>query len=117
MKGQETAPPPTGSPSPISHWGQHYYLQIAPPMLRLQLIWIESMTQAMQLEADLFHAITHSNITLVQCLTQNRKRCTHAELNEHYQALAKTLADAHADRIAGVTQLSNDFRRCLWEEI
>ena len=117
MKGQNITPPPTQPPEPVAAWWQHYLLQSAQPVLQLQLIWIENMTQALQLEADLFHAITQSNITLMQCMTQNRHRCTHAEISEHYQSLAKTLADAPADRMAGVTQLSNDFRRCLWEEI
>lgn len=117
MKGQNTAPSPEGAPQPISSGWQHCFLQSTQPILQLQLIWIESITQAFQLEADLFHAITQSNITLMQCLAQNRKRSTHAKMNEHYQSLTKKLSDAHAERIAVVTQLSNGFRRCLWEEI
>ncbi|WP_404377941.1 hypothetical protein [Vreelandella aquamarina] len=117
MIGQAIALSPVGSSQFGAAWWHYFFLQSAQPVLRLQLVWIESMAQAMQLEADLFHALMQSNITLVECLTQSRKRCTHSELTEHYHELAKTLADAHMDRLAGVTQLSNDFRRCLWEEI
>ncbi|XQU07114.1 hypothetical protein P4544_10315 [Halomonas sp. LY9] len=117
MKAKEAVPSPTHFFQLTPREWQDYYLQSAQPLLRLQLIWLENMTQAIQLEADLFHAITQSNITLMQCLTQNPKRCTHAEMDEHYHSWAKMLTDAHAERIAGVTQLSHDFRRCLWEEI
>lgn len=117
MKGQHIAPSQANHTEPVAALCQHYLLQSVQPMLQLQLIWIESVTKAFQLEADLFHAITQSNIALMECMTQNRRRCTYAEFSEHYLSLAKTFTDAHADRMAGVTQLSDDFRRCLWEEI
>ncbi|QPI65778.1 hypothetical protein [Vreelandella venusta] len=101
----------------IVAWWQHYCLLSTMPMVRCQIAWLESVTEAMQLEAELFQAIAKSSEKLTLCLTDDNESCSAKELTEHYQEMVKTLTDANLERFAKVSQLSHEFRRSLWEEI
>ncbi|WP_434985553.1 hypothetical protein [Vreelandella zhaodongensis] len=98
-------------------WWQHYCLLSTVPMVRLQVAWLENVTQAMQMEADLFRAIVKSSEKMTQCLTDNNESCGATELTEHYQEMMQTLTEANMERFERVSQLSHEFRRSLWEEI
>ena len=76
-----------------------------------------NVTQTMQMEAQLFQALAKSSEKLTLCLTDNPHHCNAAELTEHYHEMVKTLTDANMERLTNVSQLSHEFRRCLWEEI
>ncbi len=98
-------------------WWHHYCLLSTVPMVRLQVAWLENVTQAMQMEADLFRAVVKSSEKMTQCFTDNNQNCGAAELTEHYQEMVKTLTEANMERFERVSQLSHEFRRSLWEEI
>ncbi|CAH1044794.1 hypothetical protein [Halomonas sp. TD01] len=101
----------------IVTWWHHYCLLSTMPIVRCQIAWLENVTQAMQLEAELFQAIAKSSEKLTLCMTDNKKNGNAKELTEHYQEMVKTLTDANLERFAKVSQLSHEFRRSLWEEI
>ncbi|RUR34727.1 hypothetical protein ELY33_00670 [Vreelandella andesensis] len=101
----------------IAAWWQHYCLLSTMPIVRCQVAWLENVTQAMQLEAELFQAIAKSSEKLTLCLTDNNKNCNAKEFTEQYQEMVKTLTDANIERFTKVSQLSHEFRRNLWEEI
>ncbi|MGM0831200.1 hypothetical protein M0220_17020 [Halomonas qinghailakensis] len=98
-------------------WWHRYWLLSTMPIVRCQIAWLENVTQAMALEAELFQAIAKSNEKLTLCLTDSKENCTAQELTEHYQEMVKTLTDANLERLSNVSQLSHEFRRSLWEEI
>lgn len=102
---------------PMQAWWQQYCLVSMMPLVRLQVTWLENITQAIQMETQLFQAIAKSSEKLTLCLTDNDYSCDAAKLTEHYQEMVKTLTDANIERLAKVSQLSHEFRRCLWEEI
>jgi len=105
------------STQPMQAWWHQYCLLSAMPMIRLQIAWLENVTQTMQMEAQLFQALAKSSEKLTLCLTDNPHHCNAAELTEHYHEMVKTLTDANMERLTNVSQLSHEFRRCLWEEI
>lgn len=102
---------------PMQAWWHQYCLLSTMPMVRLQIAWLENVTQAMQMEAQLFQALAKSSEKLTLCLTDNPHHCNAAEFTEHYQEMVKTLTDANMERLTKVSQLSHEFRRSLWEEL
>ncbi|UXZ55733.1 hypothetical protein LOS15_06815 [Halomonas sp. 7T] len=119
MATNDTTPsmPWMDSAQPMQAWWHQYCLLSTMPMVRLQIAWLENVTQTMQMEAQLFQALAKNSEKLTLCLTDNPNYCNAAELTEHYHEMVKTLTDANMERLTNVSQLSHEFRRCLWEEI
>jgi hypothetical protein len=98
-------------------WWQEQWAQNANPIARMQLAWMESLTQAMQFEAEFLAAMAENSLKLANCFQGEDAPSTPAEMHRCYQALAKHATEAHMERMEKATTLSHDFRKLIWEEI
>lgn len=98
-------------------WWQEQWVQNANPIARMQLAWLESLTQAMQFEAEFLAAMAENSLRLADCFQGEEAPTTPAEMHHCYQALVKHATDAHMKRMDKATTLSHDFRKRIWEEI
>ncbi|ATJ82925.1 hypothetical protein ACFPTY_07970 [Halomonas beimenensis] len=97
-------------------WWSQQWLQGANPLARLQLAWMESLAEAMQFEAQCLHALAESGERMAGCYTGDPTK-TPQELQECYQRLIEDVTQTHMRRLEKVAQLSEDFRKRIWEEI
>lgn len=98
----------------LLQWWNQQWLQGTTPMARVQFAWLESLAKAMQFEAQCLHALAESGERLAGCHNGE----THPqELHKCYQQFAEDIAQAHWHRLEKVAELSQDFRKRIWEEI
>lgn len=102
---------------PMLLWWGEQWLKSAVPIAKLHLAWLESVTEAMQIEAAFFQAMAESGEKLTQCFSYSGGNHSPAALNSCYHEIMQTLTDAHFQRLEKVAELSHEFRQCLWEEI
>ncbi|HSP58356.1 MAG TPA: hypothetical protein VLO12_08655 [Halomonas sp.] len=98
-------------------WWQEQWAQNANPITRLQLAWMESLTQAMQLEAEFLTAMAETSVKMASCLHGEDAPTTPGEMHRYYQTLVKHASEAHMERMEKAAALSHDFRKRVWEEI
>ncbi|MBS9405578.1 hypothetical protein KG088_18440 [Halomonas sp. TRM85114] len=108
---------PPISPAQPFEWWQEQWAQNANPLARMQLAWMESLTQAMQFEAEFLAAMAENSLKLASCFQGEEAPNTPAEMHRCYQKLLKHASDAHMERMEKATTLSHDFRKRIWEEI
>lgn len=102
---------------PMFEWWQEQWAQNANPIARMQLAWMESLTQAMQLEAEFLAAMAENGVKMANCFYGEEAPSTPGDMHRHYQKLLKHATDAHMERMEKATTLSHDFRQRIWEEI
>ncbi|MBA2777293.1 hypothetical protein [Billgrantia kenyensis] len=107
--------PATQASQPIMDWYSQQWLQGVVPMTRLQLVWMESVSDMMVQEAKFLAALSEAGQQLGMCYD------THGhdpeKLRECYQNLAREVADQHMQRLKQVAALPHEFRQRIWEEI
>lgn len=113
-----------GVSQPMVDWWLHHYLDSATPVARMQLAWMESLGDAMQLEAEFLSACAASGEKMARCLTDGQTLKDPAAIGEFYRDIVSDVADAHMSRLHAhmsslkkVSELSQEFREQLWEEI
>lgn len=97
-------------------WWSQQWLQGATPLARMQLAWMESLAEAMQFEAQCLHALAESGERMAGCYTDGEPMSPQ-ELQACYQRLMEDVTQTHMRRLEKVAQLSQDFRKRIWEEI
>lgn len=102
---------------PIFAWWMHHWMDASHPMARLQCAWMESILEAMQAEAEFLNACAISNAKVWSCLAEANYLPGAAALHNCYHEAAADIVDAHLTRLGRVTELPEDFRQRLWEEI
>ncbi len=113
-KDANTSPVPS---TQMFDWWQEQWAQNANPIARMQRAWMESLTQAMQFEAEFLAAMAENGVKMANCFQGEEAPSTPGELHHHYQKLVKQASDAHMDRMEKAAALSHDFRKRVWEEI
>ncbi len=102
--------------NPMLSWWQQQWTKGTNPMARMQLAWIESLAETMQLEAQFLKAVAESGEQIAKCLEGEQPK-TPEELQACYQELVQKVSDAQMKRMENAAQLSHDFRKRVWEEI
>ncbi|MCE8031603.1 MAG: hypothetical protein LPK20_17070 [Halomonas sp.] len=119
MPSTNTTSPPTNpalfASQPLVEWWAQQWIQGITPMTRLQLAWMESMSDMMQQEARFIAALSAAGQQLGQCYE------THGhdpeKIQECYEEIAREVAEHHMQRIKQVASLPQEFRRRIWEEL
>ncbi|MCH4563628.1 hypothetical protein MKP05_10855 [Halomonas sp. EGI 63088] len=102
---------------PVFDWWLHHWMDATHPMVRIQLAWMESLLEAVQVEAEFMAACAASNQKVSKCFSDPETLRSPASLSHCYHEAAKDMADAHMARLGKVAELPKDFRQRLWEEI
>ncbi|GEK71832.1 MULTISPECIES: hypothetical protein [Halomonas] len=95
-------------------WWNPQLIQGPMPLVRMQFAWLESLAEAMQFEAKCLRALAESGERMAGCY---REEADPQALQACYQRLMQDVARTHWQRLEKVTELSEDFRKRLWEEI
>ncbi|AMD02366.1 MULTISPECIES: hypothetical protein [Halomonas] len=106
---------PFEAAQPIMEWWTKQWMQGATPMTRMQLAWMENLSEIMQQEARFLSALAEASQRIAKCYDTNQG--DPMKMNECYQELAKEVAEHHMERMKNVANLSHDFRARIWEEI
>ena len=102
---------------PVYDWWYRHWLDATHPAIRLQQAWSTSLIEAVQLEAEFLSVCFKAGSGIVRCLSDPRALQNPAALSQSYQDAAKEVADAHSERLDRASQLPEEFRQRLWEEI
>lgn len=102
--------------NPMLDWWQQQWMKGTQPMARMQLAWMESLAEAMQFEAQFIRSIAESGERMTQCF-EGDTPTTPEEVQACYEKLVKEVSDAQVKRLEQASQLTEDFRQRLWEEI
>jgi len=102
--------------NPMLEWWQQQWTQGVNPRARTQLAWMESLAEALQLEAQFLKAIAESGEKIAKCF-DGKQPTTPEEVQACYGKLVKEVGDAQMKRLEQASQLTHDFRKRLWEEI
>ncbi|MDC8804735.1 hypothetical protein PRZ61_14880 [Halomonas pacifica] len=108
------APAPLDATQPLMHWWLTSWSHHAPPMARLQLAWLSMAGETLQAELEFFGACADMQRRWNRCLSHEKDP---QALGECYQSLVKEMTDAQFQRLHRVSQLPNDFRQQVWEEL
>ncbi|MGM0983967.1 MAG: hypothetical protein ACQEXG_11160 [Pseudomonadota bacterium] len=108
--------PAMSATEPMMEWWKNQFTQGATPMTRMQLAWMQSMADTMQFEAQFLRALAESGQKMAESFSGDTPQ-TPAEMQERYQQLVSELTEAQMERMKKATELSNDFRRRVWEEV
>lgn len=114
-KTEPSANNPLDATRPIMEWWTQQWMQGATPMTRMQLAWMENLSEIMQQEARFLSALAESSQRIAKCYDTHHG--DPAKMNECYQELAKEVAEQHMERMKNVASLSHDFRARIWEEL
>jgi hypothetical protein len=107
--------PALDASQPLIQWWSQQWLQGITPMTRLQLAWMESMTDMLQQEARFLAALSKAGQQLGQCYGHHG--ADPSRMRECYHEIAREVADQQMQRLREVATLPQEFRRRLWEEI
>ncbi len=102
---------------PVCNWWLHHWMDASHPLARLQRAWMESVLEAIEVEAEFLKAWTLSNAKVLNCLADSRSLTDSASLHSCYHEAARDMTDAHMARFGKVAELPEDFKQRLWEEI
>ena len=102
---------------PVFDWWMHHWMDASHPLARLQSAWMESVIEAIEVEAEFLNACTLSNAKVWSYLADARSLADSASLHSVYHEVAKDMTDAHMARLGKVAELPKDFKQRLWEEI
>ncbi|MFC3285403.1 hypothetical protein [Litchfieldella rifensis] len=113
---------PVGEPvfevtQPVVEWWMQHWMDAATPMARMQLAWMETVGEAIQHEAEFLTACAMSSERMAKCFMDQEMHKDPATLGECYHNMVKQVTDAHLTRMGKVTELSNEFRERVWEEL
>ncbi|MGC3872388.1 hypothetical protein ACPF7Z_03830 [Halomonas sp. GXIMD04776] len=98
-------------------WWMQQWMETVNTTTRLQLVWLNMLGSAMQQEAEFFKIMAVSTEKLAHgAMNQDLLRDPSAMV-AHYQEVADDITQATMNRMNKVTELSQDFRECLWDEI
>ena len=111
-----TANPAMMMGEPMMEWWQKQMTQGFKPVTRMQLAWMHSMVETMQLEAEYLQAIAQSGQKIAESLEGEAPQSA-AEWQERYQQLISDVTEAQMERMKKAAEISTDFKRCVWEEI
>lgn len=100
---------------PLIQWWSQQCVRGVTPMTRLQLAWMESMTETLQQEARFLAALSEAGQQLSRCYEKHGH--DPAMMRECYQDIAREVADQHMQRLRHVASLPQDFKCRLWEEL
>ncbi|WP_280550473.1 MULTISPECIES: hypothetical protein [unclassified Halomonas] len=102
---------------PVFDWWMHHWMDASHPLARLQRAWMESVLEAVEVEAEFLNAYAISNAKVWSCLADAKSLSDSASLHSCYHEVAKDMANAHLSRLGRVAELPEDFQQRLWEEI
>ncbi|EPC04310.1 hypothetical protein L861_03040 [Litchfieldella anticariensis FP35 = DSM 16096] len=102
---------------PVIEWWMQHWMDAATPMARMQLAWMETVSDAMHHEAEFLMACASSSERMAKCFMEQESLKNPAMLGECYNDMVKEVANAHLSRMGKVAELSSEFRQKLWEEI
>ncbi|MCL7938870.1 hypothetical protein M8009_00950 [Halomonas sp. ATCH28] len=102
---------------PIVDWWMHHWLDASHPLARMQRAWMESVLEAIEVEAEFLNVCAISNAKVWSCLADGKYLTDSASLHSCYHEVAKDMTDAHMARLGKVAELPEDFQQRLWEEM
>ncbi|MCE8002148.1 hypothetical protein [Billgrantia ethanolica] len=113
--GRPAPNPALDASLPLMEWWSQQWIQGITPMTRLQLAWMESVSDMMLQEAKFLAALSEAGQQLGHCYD------THGadpeKMKECYEEIAREVADQHMRRLKHVAAMPQEFRRRIWEEI
>ncbi len=114
-----SALPPAASsgPYPLAAWWMHQWLANTAPLIKFQVAYLETLSDAMQHEAEFIKVLAESGDKLARCAQQPDVHQGPSGLAACYQDVAGSMADATLRRFTKVSELSHDFRERIWDEL
>lgn len=115
QKPESSSTPGIPAPGPMMDWWTQQWMQGTNPVTRIQLAWMQSISEVMEQESIFLKAMADASHRLAECYD------THsgdpAKMGECYRNIASELTDHHMARMKKVAEMPDDFRRRIWEEI
>ncbi|WP_355662191.1 hypothetical protein [Halomonas salifodinae] len=105
---------PLEAGQPLMQWWFQHCMDGSPPMARLQMAWLASAGEVVHAELEFLGACADMQQRWARCLSGDTDAKT---LGECYQGMVKEMANAQFKRLHRVTQLPNEFRQQVWEEL
>ena len=102
---------------PMFDWWLHHCMDATHPVARMQQAWMESVIEAVQVEAEFLNACAVSGEKMSKCFSDPEVLHNPASVSSCYHEVAKDMTHAHISRLGKVADLPKDFRQRLWEEI
>ncbi|WP_192034366.1 hypothetical protein [Halomonas sp. YLGW01] len=102
---------------PVINWWLNHWMGPASPFARMQVAWMETLYEAMQMEAELLVACATSQQQVIQCMSDQQSLKDPETMSSCYQDVMQDFINAHLHRIDKVNELAEDFRQRVWEEI
>lgn len=102
---------------PATTWWMHQWLATMLPFAKAQLSCWEAFGNLMQHEAEFFRTMATSSEQLARCTWDPDMLRDPTAMTSCYQAIAGDMTEATMKRMLRVTELSRDFRECLWDEL
>ncbi len=103
--------------APVIDWWVHHWMGAANPVVRMQVAWMETLFDAMQMEAELLIACATSQQEIIKCLSDQQTLKDPSVLGSCYQDAIEDFVNAHLNRMNRVNEMALDFRQRVWEEI
>lgn len=110
-------PPTHGSVDAMTAWWLHQWLETMAPVARLQMVWLETLGDAMRHEAEFLSALAASGDRLSRCAWNQDLLRDPSTLASCYHGMAGEMTEATLKRMVKVTELSRDFRERIWDEL
>ncbi|WP_129138406.1 hypothetical protein [Modicisalibacter coralii] len=101
----------------LPSWWMQQWLESTAPITRMQLAWLQTMSEAMQHEAEFLKVVATSSEKLARCAWDPEALRDPSALSSCYQQAASEVANAAARRFSKVSELSHDLRERIWDEI
>lgn len=108
--------PAMAATEPMMEWWQQQFSRGFTPITHMQLAWMQSMAEAMRFEAQFLQSLAESGQKIAKSFEGEAPQ-TPAEVQERYQQLLSDVTEAHMERMKRATDMSEEFRRRIWEEI
>ncbi|MDI4636772.1 MULTISPECIES: hypothetical protein [Halomonadaceae] len=102
---------------PVINWWLNHWMGAASPFSRMQVAWMETLFDAMQLEAELLTACATSQQQLIKCMSDQQILKDPVVVGSCYQDVMQDFINAHLHRMDKVNEMAEDFRQRVWEEI
>ena len=102
---------------PVINWWLNQCMGPSSPFARMQVAWMQTLYEAMQMEAELLIACAASQQQVIKCLSDQQTLQDPGSMGTCYQDIMQQFIDAHLHRLDKVNEMAEDFRARVWEEI
>lgn len=98
-------------------WWFQPWLESVDSAVKFQQIWLSTMSDLMQHESEFLTTLMESSSKLAQCAWRFETMKDPSAFASCYHSVANDMAEATLKRMHRVSEMSDDFREQLWDEI